>query len=172
MYGLGEFHAHINGSHQFTIASECGKPFVTITGIQFASGRPTKAEITAADELLEEFILTHRDTIKKVIIARGKVAKNPPLSDDHLEGTPFTFGRGYLSRIVWKDGPIKWTMDLRTKELVGDTRHEVTPAQLTNYEFDKDLLTQAKAFAKLYNAAKKASDELEEAKKVLTACDI
>ena len=173
-YGLGDYHIRIDGNQNLSIAAECGKPFVTVQGIQFASGRPTKAEINAANDLLEEFILTHRETIKATIVAKSNVAKYPQLTIEDLEALDFTSRyNGIDKSIEWQDSMVNWRFDMTSGELESLSLEGLsTPAQLSAYKFDKTRLATAKKFAKQFNKASIMQKALATQITTLTSCDI
>jgi hypothetical protein len=56
---LHNFHVEIINKY-LAIVGECGKPLVTISGIQFSRGTPSKAEIPYAVELFNAFVTKYK----------------------------------------------------------------------------------------------------------------
>lgn len=173
-YGLGNFHIRINSNHHLTIAAECGKPFVTIQGIQFASGRPTQREIDAAQNLLEEFILTHREIIKTAITCRDAAARAKTIDPEDLVGKDVHFYNDhYRTDLLIKDGIMTWGYDMETSKLTAHSiKTTVTTAQVNTYKFNTALLKEAKRITKIVLNKNKLEEAMRTSVTALTVCDI
>ena len=171
--GLGDYHIRLNDLNCLMIAAECGKPFVNIAGIQFASKRLTQAEIDAAEGLLEEFILTHRETIRMVIAAKAALAKCPPLTKETIAKVGFTSRYDGIGQdISFQDGIVNWDYDLKSKKINNPSATRATPAQYTSYKFDKTFVTKGKKLSVQWKKNKASQKVLSKALKILVACDI
>lgn len=69
-YGLGDYHVRINDSKYLSVTGPCGKPMFSVSGIEFVRAQPTSKEIEFAVELLTDFCLTHKATIRTALIAK------------------------------------------------------------------------------------------------------
>jgi hypothetical protein len=73
------------------LATECGKPVTTIKGVQFSRRSPTMGEVDYAVELLDAFLIKHRDTIYKAVNNMFKLREleeEPPLPNYTYGDTP------------------------------------------------------------------------------------
>ena len=171
--GLGDYHVRLNGNNSLMIAAECGKPFVTIAGIQFASGRPTRAEINAAESLLEEFILTHRETIRAVIAAKAALAKCPAVTKETITKVGFTSQYdGVDDNVSFQDGIVNWDYNLKSNKINNPSARSATPLQYTSYKFDRTFVTKGKKLSVQWKKHTAAQKVLTNTLKTLVACDI
>ena len=122
---IPNFHVGINQYNTLQIKSECGKPFVTIQGIQFTGKVPTPTEITYAVELLDGFLATHILLIQDYLAAKIAFAtRKPPINpdpktisdlqisiDSHLEwdDQAQVHAMGHQGHIAIKEGPVQHT---------------------------------------------------------------
>jgi hypothetical protein len=76
-FDLDDYHAAIDNNKHMAVVGPCGKPLFHIYGITFNRASPTGAEIEYAVELLNEFLVKHRQTIKDYFKAIDKFMNMP-----------------------------------------------------------------------------------------------
>ncbi len=84
-FGLGHLHCIVNNNYKLSIVSECGKPFMTIQGIQFNRATPKLAEISYAVELLDNFMGLHGKDILNFIRAEKNFTNKKKPNDKRFD---------------------------------------------------------------------------------------
>jgi len=177
--GLESFHVQINTDNKYLeIVTECGKPFVSVSGITFARLTPTIAEIDYAEELLTAFIIKHKIAIDRVILKSKKINNQIDLVDVYPK---FSFEvNGHYSKVPrsvsYKDDIFFVRVHRDNKIKISICNEDKTSDKLMSdielFTFNKNLHLQAIELLAKWVKQYKEEQELDVLKNELATCEI
>lgn len=182
-YKIPNFHVGINSDNKMTIQSECGKPFVTIQGIQFNRSIPSAQEITFAVELLDGYMATHIQTIQAYLKAQTTFQKKKRPATDKRFGIAIDFNHytksshkpSHYQIIIYRDDILNIKHSITNKKVKTTIQihsNKTSLQKITNYKTDKKLQKEALTYLKAHHKYHKEKYDLEELKQKLSVCNI
>lgn len=174
--GLGRFHARINDSTKcLTISTECGKPLVTLAGIQFNRVQPSAAEIEFATELLDSAIAKYRNQFTAYLKVWAELQAMPEPDHDN-----FTIQQvsGYRQPAYWKveyEQKNGASVQYTTKDdaiVFSSTQTVSNPSRIKTHAFsEKEYQASLEALTE-HKAYQKKQHEVNNLRNELNKCDI
>ena len=181
IYQVDDLHASIDYHLKLAIVSECGKPFVTIQGVEFNRQIPTKLEIEYAAELLDNFLATHISDIsayrkRKAIFDKlpttpeeGEFVLHGQSNGNHSADLSVSWESDTFSYIAYKSG--KLTFNLKGSKVKDETITAVI-ARMKKLKHDPKQVTTAKAIIKKWKKYDEERLFLVNLKTKLSSCNI
>jgi len=183
-YGISDLHASMDTYLKLSIVSECGKPFVTIQGVEFTRQIPTKLEIDYATELLDNFLATHIEDIATYRRRKAIFDRQPTKPDDGDDAEFFLHGQShgdYRSDLYvsWKTDSFTYQVNKKDKlhfhivdGLTKETDITKMIAGMKKLKHDKKQVTAAKKFLKGWVKYDEERVFLVKLKSKLSSCNI
>jgi len=180
--GLTPYHVRINDNKHLQIVSKCGKPLVTISGIEFTRNQPSKDEIEFATELFAAFITANHQALEdhlQEVIAYGALTPVPGTHNDYVIGNHRDGGyqNPYEEHIHYDDGAFRIQLTtlgaIRTISYrATDGNPKPTIQELQNFVFNQATYDAALAYLDAYSAYQAATAHLQDSANELNQCNI
>ena len=178
--GLQNYHVAVDTGMQRTmkIVGECGQPFVSITGIQFARSTPSAAELPVALELLEAFLMKHKPEFDAYQAEMDIFAKFPAFREDTKNYSVYTEGHG--TNEVWVNKYTASNFQITITELgaIYDMDffkgyYDKVPYQkLIDMRYNQKELDAAFDYIAYFLTRRTAKKKVDTLKSIISACEI
>jgi len=180
--GLHNYHVDIQqnsygGQKNLVVVGECGQPFITLHGVSFAKLAPTRAEIDFADELLGDFLATHKLKIEEYIKTATEFKQKDEVHLEQPNGT-IRVEHGYGSvkgGVSYEDGLFRVTLDKEgavERATLVNNEEVLSFDDATKARLSKKAYEEAIAYRESYYQYAQERELVEDLKRALSKCEI